>query len=149
MRDPEKHRAWLEANKERVAEYQRRYRERNKEKRASTVKRWRDANPDKVKASNARGGKKWAAANKATRLASVRTRQLAKKQRTPAWADLKAIREVYKTAARLTKETGIPHEVDHVVPLQGETVSGLHVHTNLQVLTRSENRKKGNALSVF
>lgn len=145
----EYHAEWRKENRERSNGYGKKWSEANKEKREAVVSAWRQANPDKVKAMNAKGGKKWAAANKATRLASVRARQAAKKQRTPAWADLKAIREVYKTAARLTQETGVPHEVDHVIPLQGEAVSALHVHTNLQILTRSDNRKKGNQLLEF
>lgn len=63
---------------------------------------------------------------------------------TPPWADLKAIREVYKEAKRVTLATGIPHEVDHIVPLKGRKVSGLHVHFNLQVIPMLDNRRKFN-----
>lgn len=63
---------------------------------------------------------------------------------TPAWVDRKAIREVYAEAARLTKQTGIKHEVDHIVPLRGREVSGLHVHWNLRAIPHFENRAKGN-----
>lgn len=64
--------------------------------------------------------------------------------RMPTWADKKAIRAVYAEARRLTQETGIVHHVDHVIPLNGRDVSGLHVENNLQVLTDTENRRKHN-----
>lgn len=64
--------------------------------------------------------------------------------RVPPWADLGAIALLYREAGRLTASTGIPHEVDHVVPLLGTTVSGLHVETNLRVVTKVTNRLKSN-----
>jgi hypothetical protein len=74
----------------------------------------------------------------------ARRRRTAEKQRTPAWADPAAIRAVYAEAKRLAAETGIPHEVDHEIPLRGEFVSGLHVHHNLRPLPKRENRRKRN-----
>lgn len=61
-------------------------------------------------------------------------------QRIPKWitkVELKAIEEFYKNCPK-------GYEVDHIVPLQGKTVSGLHVLANLQYLTREENRRKSN-----
>lgn len=72
----------------------------------------------------------------------------AKRLRTPHWADQAAIREVYREAQRMTRETGIAHHVDHEIPLNGRLVSGLHVHNNLQILTRSENSRKRNRFEV-
>lgn len=52
---------------------------------------------------------------------------------------------LYSLSRMFTKETGITHEVDHIIPLQGKTVSGLHVYENLRVVTRNINRRKSSS----
>lgn len=64
---------------------------------------------------------------------------------TPPWADADRIKEFYVTADALGMWTGEWHEVDHIVPLVGKIVCGLHCENNLQVIPRQENRKKGNS----
>lgn len=71
-------------------------------------------------------------------------RRCEKLKRTPPWADLHKIRLVYEEARRITKQTGIKHCVDHVIPLQGKLVCGLHVHHNLRVITSHDNSRKRN-----
>lgn len=71
-------------------------------------------------------------------------RRAAEMQRTPVWADPDRIEEIYKTAADVSAETGIPHHVDHVMPLQGKNVSGLHHQDNLLIVPGAENLSKGN-----
>ena len=76
--------------------------------------------------------------------ASGAKRRTTKINATPKWADARAIQEVYDEACRIEKETGIRQHVDHIIPLRGKNVCGLHIAENLQVISATENIRKGN-----
>jgi hypothetical protein len=63
---------------------------------------------------------------------------------TPPWADFNEIRKIYDRAQQRTLETGIPHEVDHEIPLLHPHVCGLHIASNLRVLPAKVNNAKSN-----
>jgi hypothetical protein len=88
---------------------------------------------DKGKAAQARYRK----ANLGKRNALNMKRKADILQRTPKWVDLKAIEQFYINCPK-------GYEVDHIIPLQGKNISGLHILENLQYLTESENCSKGN-----
>lgn len=79
------------------------------------------------------------------------TRENRKRGATPKWLNknqLEAIKATYETAKILTHEFGIRMEVDHIIPLNGKDVCGLHVPWNLQVMVGDANRRKGNRLET-
>ena len=136
--------AWREANPEKSAAQMKAWREANPEKVTAHRKAYREANPEKVAASD----RAWRKANPGKRNAIKAKRRAAKLQRTPPWADQRAIEAIYAHARFLESITGLPHDVDHVVPLQGRLVSGLHVENNLQPIPASVNRSKSNKHEV-
>jgi len=71
-----------------------------------------------------------------------------KRMATPKFADLNKIKEIYKQATELQKTTGKKFHVDHIVPIKGKIVCGLHVEWNLQILPARENIVKGNKFYV-
>lgn len=77
---------------------------------------------------------------------SYKAKRRAKERRaTPVWLTddhFEAIKAVYAEADRLSKEMGVPYQVDHIVPLSGKTVSGLHVPWNLRAMPAQENNRR-------
>lgn len=105
---------------------------------------WRKDNPDLVVANNKKYFRKHYLENKEKYFFKAGLRDSRVKQATPVWANLEDIFRVYKLCRRISKETGIPHEVDHVIPLQGKNVCGLHTFKNLRIIPRKNNRQKSN-----
>lgn len=81
--------------------------------------------------------------NKEYFYAKAAERRALKNKAIPPWADLDAIRSLY-AEARKRNEAGEAVHVDHIVPLRGETVCGLHVLANLRIVSAAENRSKNN-----
>lgn len=70
---------------------------------------------------------------------------------TPSWLteeDHEKIKEIYKQRDVLSEETGTIYHVDHIIPLKGVLVCGLHCPENLQILTEEENKSKANKFEI-
>ena|SRR3990167_1866431 len=94
----------------------------------------------------ARRSAEWFKKNPAKARAYARERKAKIKRAMPSWADRRAIAAVYDEAIRLQRLTGVPYDVDHIIPLGGGSVCGLHIHNNLRAIPMTENRRKHNAL---
>ena len=154
----ESKKTWAQVNKDRKAAQDKQYAQANPEARKLARAKWRLGNPEadrlaKIKYVQANRGRVveaqqlWARNNPVKRQASIVRRRLAKDQRTPAWLtvdDLWIIQEAYGLAALRREIVGGEWHVDHIIPLRGKQVSGLHVPWNLQVIPAIDNRRKSN-----
>ncbi len=148
-------RKYREANREKIAARQRAWYAANRETARSSTRRWTEANKERVYAKNIAWAKanrekvrpianRWVANHPVESYLACVTRRAHKLRRTPSWADLSKIKLLYEEAHALSAMLDTPFHVDHVIPLRGKKVSGLHVHTNLQILPGGENIGKGN-----
>lgn len=147
-------------NIEKVKATQKRYREANKEAESERQKMWVKNNPDKELAKQ----RKWRAANleKARAKARnwhrnnpVKSNMISAARRARIKRAVASIpegmqevfnmeiRDYYAGAKKLTKKTGIEHDVDHILPL---SKNGVHAPWNMRVVTSSENRSRQNKI---
>jgi hypothetical protein len=131
---------------------QRIYYKKNKQACDERKKEWRSNNPAKPRELTAEqlerkreSARRHYERNKSTYLVNWARRRAAKMQRTINLSEehLSQIDQMYAEAKRLTAETGVSHHVDHIAPLQGELVSGLHAPWNMRVVPAHENLSKG------
>jgi 5-methylcytosine-specific restriction endonuclease McrA len=134
---------WAKKNPAKVALYKANYIKNNRKKVNAANTKWRLENKERASQLVI----SWQKNNRPKMNSIAMKRHAAKLKRTPAWLTdlhIQQIQMFYDVACSLKVEFGIEMAVDHIVPLQGKNVSGLHVPWNLQVITKSENSRKGN-----
>lgn len=138
---------WRSENKERVRQQERERRLMNPERSRAASKKHYYANYEKERERT----KEWRESNKGLINFYTSKRKAARLQRTPQWLtdfDKLKIECYYSIAAMLTRVNKEPWHVDHILPLRGKTVSGLHVPSNLRVVPAVENLRKGNRVEA-
>lgn len=143
--------AWHEANADKVKSYQESYYRQHAEKLKQRARDYNAKNNEACRQRSASSGAKWRAENPHKNAAKAKKYECQKSQRTPAWLtkdDFWMIEQAYELAALRTKVTGIEWHVDHIIPLKGKLVSGLHVPKNLQVILAKENLHKSNIFAT-
>lgn len=120
---------WVDQNYDYVLQRRREYYQKNLQKCRAVSKRWRDNNKERISIHNA--------INRPKRDERLRTA-------TPEWVDQGSIVIKYKERDCMSRVTGLAHHVDHVVPLKGKNICGLHVPWNLRVILARDNLSKSN-----
>lgn len=125
-------------NKVKVLDSMKEYYRKNKDHKSSYNKEYRSTHLQECRERD----REYYRNNKHIRIAGNARRRVAVLQAIPSWANLEKIKDIYKQREELTKQTGIVYHVDHIIPLRGRNVCGLHVENNLRVIPGSDNLSK-------
>lgn len=131
----EKHKEWRNNNQEYIAAARKAYKEKNPDYEKTYYQLRREA---KIKSST-----RWKVENRERWAMLQSGRRARERNQTPKWANKTAILSIYEECARL-RNAGQNVQVDHIVPLNGKTVSGLHCEANLRIISAKENSSKRN-----
>ena len=142
---------WQEKNKEKISAYKKQWRAKNKVRLAEEKKQYYLDNKERLSVYKVEYRKthqetlrEWRRKNSGLLNSCNANRRAMRINATPSYADLEAIKKIYRTAQILSKMTGVNMSVDHIIPLRSKLVCGLHHQDNLQIIPAKENSKKSN-----
>lgn len=141
-----------EATKRYSKAYQKKHYQENREDRLLWQKEYRERNLEFRREYDREHSKAYYEENKSRFIEKGARRRASSIQATPPWVDeihKERLRSIYKTCRNVSRSSGKPHHVDHIVPLKGENICGLHVWWNLRIVPAEINLSKGNRLEVF
>tara|TARA_R110000822_G_scaffold182643_1_gene322201 strand:+ start:306 stop:698 length:393 start_codon:yes stop_codon:yes gene_type:complete len=118
--------AWVISNKKAVARNSKTYADKNRKIVNARIKDWKSRNAEKVRMQTA-------------------TRRAKRKHAQPKWVNSSELLLIYAQAKRVSDMIGYEYHVDHIIPLQGKMVCGLHVPWNLQIIPAWQNLQKQNS----
>lgn len=130
---------WAEKNPEKTKKI--REKDQNREKARQRTKVWASNNKERKREAD----KAWVENNRSLANSYKAHRRAKERKATPPWLtpeQREATAKIYAEALELTQRLSIRHEVDHIVPLSGKTVSGLHVPWNLRAIPAQENNTR-------
>lgn len=138
QRRKENYRRWAKENRDYINEQQRLHYEENPESKRRAAASWRQRNPEHSK----KLWDQWHQNNPGRNRENSAAIRAMRRQACPPWCRRSDFISYYAEAQSLTISTGEKYEVDHIVPMRGKNVCGLHVPWNLRVVTFKENRAK-------
>ena len=163
--ESKRHNIWVDSDPKRIIKRiidSKKWRNENPERMKATQKEWREKNIEKVRKYSLANRKKYMKLYPERDVATRRRltlsgknaaysskRRTQKLNATPPWLDMEDLYIVYELAQEKSKETGEIWEVDHIDPLQSKYVCGLHIFANLELVSRFDNRSKGNKFTPY
>jgi 5-methylcytosine-specific restriction endonuclease McrA len=154
LKQRERQRRYAEKHKDKVKAAIKKWNSENKDKLNEASKAWYDRNKDskEFKDKNSLKTREWNAKNPEKVLEQSARKRATKLQRVPIWItqeDKWLMQEIYRLAKDRTRLLGFEWQVDHIIPLRGKNVSGLHVPSNLRVIEKTQNLKKSNKFKEY
>lgn len=142
------------------AQYTKDYYLKNREKKLLQISQWKESNREyyldyfKGRYSSNKDNHNFVMRehykeNKSLYRAKDAKYRASKLKATPLWADLEQIKRIYVACAKVSERTGVEHHVDHIIPLQGDNVCGLHVERNLAIIPAKMNLEKSNSFTSW